>query len=76
LTLYVQSHFAEGGMALGTASAYYSAPAGNDTVQTLSSDITSGTGAGVLQTSELVVGGVYTVFLFDVAQPPIIFEDR
>lgn len=76
LTMYVNGHVEAQDVALGTASTYFAVATGSDTTTLRSSDLTVGVGAATPVTNDLIVGGVYTVFLYDVTQAPIIFEDR
>jgi hypothetical protein len=76
LTMYVNGHPEAEDITLGTASTYYAVNTGTDTITLRSSDLSAGVGAATPETTDLIVGGVYTVFLFDPTQAPIVFEDR
>ncbi len=70
-TLLVGGRTAASSVGYGTASAYSGVPAGSNLqVQLISADYNQ------TITYSLTSGDVYSVFVYDTTQPPIIFEDR
>jgi len=70
-TLLVGGRTAASSVGYGTASGYSGVPAGSNLqVQLISADYNQ------TITYSLTSGDVYSVFVYNITQPPIIFEDR